>query len=126
MCTTSKEKIGELLAADLGKRHFAVWTFKEQSEAIRQCGIASSKCKNRPEAATLLQNLHTTHLPLDYLEVLRLIAHFGLPPSGARSRQQFAYYLLSFMCDKMKFPPWDPQPVISIIAPDHGKLCDQV
>ena len=74
----------------------------------------------------LLENLHTTDLPLDHLQLLRLIAHFGLPPSGARSRQQFAYYLLSYMCDRMKFPPWDPQPVISIVAPDHQQLCDRV
>ena len=94
MATTSKGKITELLSAALGGRHFSVWTYKEQAEALRQCGIASSKCANRTEAATLLQNLHNTDLPLDHLQVLRLIADFGLPPSGARSKQQFAYYLV--------------------------------
>lgn len=101
---TSKALIDELLAADLGKRHFSVWTSKEQDEAIRRCGLASSQFANRTEATAILTHLHTTDLPTDHLAVLLLIAEFGLPPSGARSKQQFSFYLLSFMCDKLKFP----------------------
>ena len=101
---TSKTLIGELLGADLGNRHFSVWTLKEQHEAIRRCGLASSQCKSRTEATAMLRHLHTTDLPTDHLAVLHLIAELGLPPSGARSKQQFSFYLLSFMCDKLEFP----------------------
>ena len=101
---TSKTLIDELLAADLGKRHFSVWTSKEQHEAIRRCGLASSQFKNRTESTAILTHLHTTDLPTDHLAVLHLIAELGLPPSGARSKQQFSFYLLSFMCDKLDFP----------------------
>ena len=91
---TSKTLIGELLGADLGNRHFSVWTLKEQHEAIRRCGLASSQCKSRKEATAMLRHLHTTDLPTDHLAVLHLIAELGLPPSGARSKQQFSFYLL--------------------------------
>ena len=101
---TSKTLIDELLAADLGKRHFSVWTIKEQHEAIKRCGLASSQFKNRTESTAILTHLHTTELPTVHLAVLHLIAEFGLPPSGARSRQQFSFYLLSYMCNKLKFP----------------------
>ena len=86
MATTSKGKIEELLSAALGGRHFDVWTFKEQADALKQCGIASSRVSNRVEARALLHNLHNTDLPLDHLQVLWLVADFGLSPSAARSK----------------------------------------
>ena len=123
---SSKALIEELLAADLGDRHFSVWTLKEQGEAIKRCGLASSQFKNRTETTEILTILHETELPTDHLTVLTLIAELGLPPSGARSKQQFSFYLLSFMCEKLKFPPWDPVPVLSVVVPKDEILRDQV
>ena len=123
---SSKALIEELLAADLGDRHFSVWTLKEQGETIKRCGLASSQFKNRTEMTEILTILHETELPTDHFEVLTLIADLGLPPSGARSKQQFSFYLLSFMCEKLKFPPWDPVPVLSVVVPKPEILRDQV
>ena len=120
--TTSNELLDNLLAADLGKRHFSKWTAKEQEEAIRRCGLSSAQFNNKSERIKILEHLHATALPIDRLPVLRLIADFGLPPSGARSTQQFAYYLLCYMCEALSFPPWDPQPVIKIISPGVEEL----
>lgn len=120
---TSNQLLDELIASDLAKRHFANWTAKEQEAAIRRCGLASSRFHNKSERTSILCNLHATALPIDPAEVDRLIIGLGLPPSGATSVQQFAYYLLSFMCDKMDFPPWNPQPVINIVEPPYEQLC---
>ena len=122
---TSKALLGSLLAADLGKRHFSQWTAKEQEEAIRRCGLSSSQHNNKRERIAILQHLHATPLPIVHIQVLRLIDDFGLPPSGARSKQQFSYYLLCYMCENLKFPPWDPQPIIKIIAPEVEELMVQ-
>ena len=120
---TTKQLIDELLAADLGKRHFSKWTAKEQEELIRRCGLSPSQFKNKAERITILTHLHTTPLPTEHLCVLRLIADLGLPPSGARSKQQFVYYLLCFMCEKLKFPPWEPLPVVEIVQPNVTDMC---
>ena len=124
---TSNQVIADLLARDLGKRHFSKWTAKEQEEAIRRCGLSSTTSKhyknNKAGRIALLTHLHSTPLPTEHLPVLRLIADLGLPPSGARSRQQFAYYLLCFMCDQLKFPPWEPIPLITIVPPTVEDLC---
>ena len=123
---TSKTLINELVAADIGERHFSIWTKKEQDEVIRRYGLSSSQFKNRTEAATILTHLHTIDFQTDHLAVLTLIDELGLPPCGARSKQQFSFYLLSFMCEKLKFPPWDPLPVLNIVVPKHEVLSDQV
>ena len=124
---TSKQVIDGLLAADLGKRHFSKWESKAQEEAIRRCGLSSSGSKyhknTKAGRTALLRHLHSTQLPTEHLPVLRLIADLGLPPSGARSRQQFAYYLLCFMCEELKFPPWEPIPLITIVPPAVDDLC---
>ena len=39
---TSIQVIDDMLAADLGKRHFSKWEAKAQQEAIRRCGLAAS------------------------------------------------------------------------------------
>lgn len=125
--TSSKQIIDGLLAADLGKRHFSKWDSKAQQEAIRRCGISTSSSpyyKNNKNGRTaMLTHLHKTPLPVDHLSVLRRIAELGLPPSGARSKQQFSYYLLSYMCEQLKFPPWEPIPLITIVAPNADELC---
>ena len=121
---TSKHLIDELISTDLGKRHFSKWTGKEQEEAIRRCGLSSSKFANKRERIAILSHLHTTPLPTEHLCVLRLIADLGLPPSGARSKQQFVYYLLCFMCEKLKFPPWEPIPVLEIVPPTVTDVCE--
>ena len=120
---TTKQLIGELLEADLGKRHFSKWTAKEQQEAIRRCGLSSSQFGNKSERIAILTHLHSTPLPTEHLCVLRLIADLGLPPSGARSKQQFVHYLLCFMCEKLKFPPWEPLPVLEIVRPSVSDMC---
>ena len=98
---TSNRVIADLLAADLGKRHFSQWESKAQQEDIRRCGLSSSGSKYHKDTKAgriaLLTHLHSTPLPTEHLPVLRLITDLGLPPSGARSRQQFTYYLLCFM-----------------------------
>ena len=124
--TTSTQIIDGLLAADLGKRHFSKWESKAQQEAIRRCGISTSSSpyfKNNKDGRTaMLTHLHNTPLPVDHLTVLRRIAELGLPPSGARSKQQFSYYLLSAMCEPLKFPPWEPIPLITIVPPNTDEL----
>ena len=106
---TSIQVINGMLAADLGKRHFSKWDTKAQQEVIRRCGLSTSSThyfkSNKSSRTALLTHLHTTPLPTVHLEVLLLIAELGLPPSGARSTQQFDYYLLSFMAEGMTFPP---------------------
>lgn len=123
---TSIQVIDSMLAADLGKRHFSKWEAKAQQEAIRRCGLATSSNQyfknNKASRTVLLTHLHRTPLPTEHLPVLRKIAELGLPPSGARSTQQFAFYLLSFMAEGMEFPPWDPIPLIKIVAPSTETL----
>ena len=123
---TSIQVIDGMLAVDLGKRYFSKWEAKAQQEAIRRCGLAASSNQyfknNKVSRTALLTSLHTTPLPTDHLTVLRKIAELGLPPSGARSTQQFAYYLLSFMAEGMQFPPWEPIPLITIVAPSPEQL----
>ena len=123
---TSIQVIDGLLAVDIGKRHFSKWEAKAQQEAIRRCGLSTSSSQyfknNKSSRIALLTHLHTTALPTVHIGVLRLIAELGLPPSGARSTQQFAYYLLSFMAEGMKFPPWDPIPLLTIVPPTTEEL----
>ena len=127
---TSIQVIEGMLAADLGKRHLSKWEAKAQKAAIRSCGLSTSSNQyfknNKASRTALLTHLHTTPLPTDRLSVLRLIAELGLPPSGARSTQQFAYYLLSFMTEGMQFPPWDPIPVITIVAPSQCRGIENI
>ena len=73
----------------------------------------------------MLSHLHSTRLPVNPTEVQRQIGLLGLPPSGARSLQQFAFYLLSYLCEELPFPPWSPIPIITIVPPTISSLCEQ-
>ena len=121
----SKDIITRMMNAERENKHFTKWSEEAKKNAIRKCGIASSKFKNKTERDTMLTHLHSTNLPVDPSEVQRQIRLLGLPPSGARSLQQFAFYLLSFLCEALPFPPWRPIPIVTIVPPTITTLCEQ-
>ena len=116
--------IAALQQSELGNKHFSKWDEKSKKVAIQKCGLAHSNFSNKASRNEILQHLSTTPLPTDHGEVLRMILELGLPPSGATSKQQFSFFLLSYLCDKMKFPPWEPIPIVEIIAPTSKQLVD--
>lgn len=124
--TTSKDVITHLIHSDRGKLHFKKWTAKEKNAAISKCGLASSKYKNNHARDEILQVLHETALPVHPTEVQQLIKGLGLPPSGSSSLQQFSFFLLSYMSEKLPFPPWKPQPFISITPPTCIALSESI
>ena len=123
---TSAQHIRELINKDLNKRHFSKWSEDLKKQVIRQCGLASSKYGNRAKRNAILQHLSEVELPLDAVQVQRETDRLGLPPSGSRSEQQAAFYLLSFLHDDLEFPPWAPEPVIKISPPTHDELIARV
>ena len=118
----SAQHISALIDKDLNHRHFTKWSEDLKKQVIRECGLASSNYGNRKKRNDILQTLATTELPLDAVQVQRLTDRLGLPPSGSSSEKQNAFYLLSFLSPDLKFPPWEPEPVISITPPTHDEL----
>ena len=66
---TTKQLVGEVLSADLGKRHFSKWTTTEHEELISLCGLSPSQFKNKTESITIFTHLHTTPLTTENLYV---------------------------------------------------------
>ena len=118
----SAQHIRSLIDKDLNGRYFTKWSEDLKKKVIRECGLASSQYGNRTKRDKILQTLATTELPLDAVQVQRLTDGLGLPPSGSRSDKQAAFYLLSFLSPDLEFPPWAPEPVISITPPTHDEL----
>ena len=117
--------IADWINGPLGKKHFSAWTADFQKKAIQECGLASSKYGNAEKRISILGHLASTKLPTNPTEVQRQIRLLGLPPSGSSSLKQFAFYLLSFLCEELPFPPWKPIPIISLAVPDIKTLCEQ-
>lgn len=120
--TTSAKLIEGLTNQPRGIRHFSKWSEKEKKGAIQRCGLASSKFSNAEERNKILKHLSQTELPVEHLAVLCMIKDLGLPPSGASSRQQFSFYLLSFLCEDLPFPPWTPEPLVKIVVPERKRI----
>ena len=99
-----KDVINRMMNAERDNKHFTKWSEQAKKNVIHKCGLALSKCKNKSERNTMLTHLYNTKLPVDPTEVQRQIRLLGLPPSGASSLQQFAFYLLSFLCEELPFP----------------------
>lgn len=118
----SAQHISALIDKDLNHRPFTKWSEDLKNRVIRECGLASSNYGNRNKRNDILQILATTELPLDAVQVQRLTDRLGLPPSGSSSEKQNAFYLLSFLSPDLKFPPWEPEPVISITPPTRDEL----
>ena len=121
----SKDVITRMMNAERENKHFTKWSEQAKKNVIRKCGLALSKCKNKSERNTMLTHLYNTKLPVDPTEVQRQIRLLGLPPSGASSLQQFTFYLLSFLCEELPFPPWSPIPIVTIVPPTITMLCEQ-
>lgn len=117
---SSAQYITELISRDLNRRHFSKWSEDLKSKVIRECGLVSSKFGNSSKRNAILQQLVTAPLPLDPVQVQRETDRLGLPPSGSRSEQQNAYYLLCYLSPELEFPPWSPKPIISITLEDTG------
>ena len=79
----------------------------------------------RIASASWLIYIIPSKLPVHPPEVQRQIRLLGLPPSGASSLQQFSFYLLSFLCAELPFPPWTPIPIVTIVPPTTTALCEQ-
>lgn len=123
--STSDVLIASWINGPLGKKHFSTWTADLQKSAIQQCGLASSKYTNAEKRNSILGHLANTKLPTNPAEVQRQIRLLGLPPSGSSSLQQFSFYLLSFLCEELPFPPWKPIPLITLAVPDIKTLCKE-
>ena len=124
LANTSRGVIDKLIDTDLTKRYFVKWNEKAKKKVIQLCGLTSSKYKNVNARNEILCHLHATELPVDPGEVQRMTNRLGLPPSGSSSLKQFAFFLLSFLCDKLPFPPWEPQPLIKLAPPSKEALID--
>ena len=111
----SKQLLMQMMNSTGTHRPFEAWSSSEKDDAIRKCGLASSKFKTEPERNSILTKLVSMKLPLHPGVVAQKLNQMGILHTHAISCQQKAWTLLNKMSPKMPCPV-PPSPPLEVIA----------